>query len=178
MWARGGRIRYTDQAAFHQLRLLLGSNLLQRFAVDGNSEVPDQGPKERGVAQMTEQVQQANTTATRVISLRLPSPLDTALIRSSADAGGSASAGLDWLLRNSFGNYHLLRQLDDCPGIWDAKRDARIHPRTFEQLKVATEQLGVPISVYVRTLLYHFYVTKRLKYVRADGHYTLAGHHD
>ena len=104
--------------------------------------------------------------------------MDRALVRSSADAGGSASAGLDWLLRNSFGNCQLLRQLADCPDVLDAKRDARIQTSTFEQLKFATEQLGIPISVYFRKLLYHFYVTKRLKYVRTDSHYTLAGHHD
>jgi len=122
--------------------------------------------------------QGGNAKATRVISLRLSSAVNTALVRSAADAGRSAASGLDWLLRNSFGNCQLLRQLPDCPDVWDAKLDARIQTVTFEQLKFATEQLGVPISVYVRKLLYHFYVTKRLKYVRADGHYTLAGHHD
>jgi hypothetical protein len=127
---------------------------------------------------MNGQQQQRNVMATRVISLRLPSAVDTAFRRSAADAGRSASNGLDWLLRNSFGNCQLLRQLDDCPDVWDAKLDARIQTSTFEQLKFATEQFGIPISVYVRKLLYHFYVTKRLKYVWADGHYTLAGHHD
>jgi hypothetical protein len=127
---------------------------------------------------MSGQGEQLNATATRVISLRLPPAVDRALLRSAADSGRSASSGLDWLLLNSFGNCQLLRQLPDCPDVWDAKRDARIQTSTFEQLKFATEQLGVSISVYVRKLLYHFYVTKRLKYVREDGHYTLAGHHD
>jgi hypothetical protein len=85
---------------------------------------------------------------------------------------------LDWLLSNSFGNCQLFRQLGECPDVWDAKLDARIPTGTFEQLKIATEQLAIPISVYVRKLLYHVYVTKRLKYVKADGHYTLAGQHD
>jgi hypothetical protein len=122
--------------------------------------------------------QQRNNTTTRVISLRLPSPVERTLARSSADAGRSVSGGLDWLLLNSFGNCQLLRQMEDSPDVWDAKLDARIKTTTFEHLKFATEQLGIPISVYVRKLLYHFYVTKKLKYVRTDGHYTLAGHHD
>lgn len=114
-----------------------------------------------------------NTMATHVISLRLPSAVDTALRRSAADAGRSVSNGLDLLLRHSFGNCHLLRQLADSPDLWDAKLDARIPSSTFEQLKSAAGQLEVSASVYVRKLLYHFYVTKRLKYVGSDGHYTL-----
>lgn len=123
-------------------------------------------------------LQTGDAKATRVISVRLPSAVDTALVRSAAAVDRSPSGGLDWLLRNSFGNCQLLRQLDDCPEAWDAKLDARIQPNTFEQLKFATDQLGIPISVYVRKLLYHFYVTKRLRYVVTDGHYTLAGRHD
>jgi hypothetical protein len=127
---------------------------------------------------MSGQQPQRNAPAARVISLRLPSAVDTALARSAASVGRSASSGLDWLLGNSFGNCQLLRLLDDCPEVWDAKLDARIRTKTFEQLKSATEQLGIPISVYVRKLLYHFYMTKRLRYVATDSHYTLAGDHD
>jgi hypothetical protein len=127
---------------------------------------------------MNGQQQHRNTTVTRVISLRLPSAVDAALIRSANDAGRSSSSGLDWLVRNSFCNCQLLRKLSDCPDVWDAKLDARVPSGTFEQLKFAAGQLGVPISVYVRKLLYHVYVTKLLKYVKRDGHYTLAGHHD
>jgi hypothetical protein len=115
---------------------------------------------------------------TRVISLRLPSAVDNGRLRSAADAGRTASSALEWLLLHSFWNCQLLQHLDDCPDVWDAKLDARIRISTFNQLKSATEQLRIPISVYVRKLLYHFYVTKRLWYVQADGHYTLAGRHD
>lgn len=119
-----------------------------------------------------------STIATRVISLRLPSAVDAALVRSAVKAGLSVSGGLDWLLLNSFGNCQLLRQLADCPDAWDAKLDARIPITTFEQLKSAAGQLGVSVSVYIRKLLYHFYETKRLRYVQSDGHYTLAGRHE
>ena len=110
----------------------------------------------------------------RVISLRLPSAIHGALARSSADAGMSVSGGLDWLLRNSFGNCQLLLALTDCPDALDAKLDVRVPPCTFEQLRLATESLRIPISVYIRKLLYHFYVTKQLRYVQSDGHYTLS----
>lgn len=116
--------------------------------------------------------------ASRVISLRLPTVAVAALQRSSADAGMSLSEGLDWLLRNSFSNCQLLLPLADCLDALDAKLDVRIPPTTFEQLKSVAERLNVPVSVYTRTLLYHFFVTKSLRYVQSNGHYTLAGCHD
>ncbi len=119
-----------------------------------------------------------NPLANHVISLRLPSVAKAALARSAASAGGSVPEGLDWLLRNSFGNCQILRQLPDCPDVWDAKLDARIPTGTFQVLKSLAAQLGTSVSVYIRKLLYHFYVTKRLTYVRSNGHYTLAGRHD
>jgi hypothetical protein len=115
---------------------------------------------------------------THVISLRLPSAVDATLERSATDAGMSLSGGVDWLLRNSFGNCELLSRLDDCPDTLDGKLDVRVPPATFEQLRLISERMGIPVSVYTRKLLYHFFVTKKLKYVQQDGHYTLAGGHD
>jgi hypothetical protein len=100
------------------------------------------------------------------------------LERSAADARISVSSGVDWLLRNSFGNCQLLLPLADCPDALDAKLDVRIPPATFEQLRTASEQMGIPVSVYTRKLLYHFFITKKLRYVKQDGHYTLAGAYD
>lgn len=90
----------------------------------------------------------------------------------------SLSAGLDWLLRNSFANAHLLLGLADGPEALDTKLDVRIPSATFERLKSAANHLGMPISVYIRKLLYHYYTTGKLKYVRTQGHYTLAGCRD
>lgn len=134
-------------------------------------------PKGR-LAQMSRTEREDRTMTTHVVSLRLPSTVDSALERSAVDAGMSLSRGVDWLLRNSFGNYQLLLTLADCPDALDAKLDVRIPPATFEQLRSASEQIGIPVSVYTRKLLYHFFVTKELKYVKQDGHYTLAGSHD
>jgi len=100
------------------------------------------------------------------------------LEQSSADARISASSGVDWLLRNSFGNCQALLPLADCLDALDAKLDVRIPPSTFEQLRSASEQMGIPVSVYIRKLLYHFFITKNLKYVLQESHYTLAGCHD
>lgn len=127
---------------------------------------------------MSDQQLQRNTITSRVVSLRLPSLVNAVLARSAADAGMSVSGGLDWLLRNSFSNCQLLARMPDCPDMLDAKLDVRIPVSTGEQLKSAAGQLGIPISVYMRKLLYHFYVTKNLGYMQSNGHYTLAGRHD
>jgi hypothetical protein len=121
---------------------------------------------------------QTNAPTTRVVSLRLPSTLKTALQRSAAQAGWCVSGGVNWLLCYSFINCQLLLPLTDCPDAWDAKLDVRLPSNTFEQLKSASEQMEIPASVYTRKLLYHFFVTKKLRYVQSDGHYTLAGRHD
>jgi hypothetical protein len=114
----------------------------------------------------------------RVVSLRLPAALVEDLAQSAADAQLSVAAALEWLLRNSFGNPDLLRALEDCQERPNAKLDARITGATLDSLRVATVELRTSNPVYIRKLLYHFFVTKRLKYVRSDGHYTLAGRHD
>ena len=115
---------------------------------------------------------------THVISLRLPSAMNTALARSAAQVGLSVPDGLDWLLRYSFANCSLLGPLADCPDFLDAKLDVRIPITTSQQLKVASNQMGIPVSVYIRKLLYHFFVTQSVKYVPSDSRYTLAGRHD
>jgi len=114
----------------------------------------------------------------RVISLRLPKALIVALEKSAAQAKLSRSGGLDLLLRCSVGNGELLVRLKDSPDLWDAKLDARIPNSTFDNLRSACERLGIPVSVYIRKLLYHFYETKTLRIVGSDGHYTLAYRHD
>jgi hypothetical protein len=115
---------------------------------------------------------------TRVVSIRLPSAIVAALEQTAAHNRVSISGALAWLLRSSLGNSELLRGLQDCSEYCGAKLDARIPLTTFEPLRAATMQLGMSISVYIRKLLYHFYVTKRLKYIQSEGRYTLAYRHD
>jgi hypothetical protein len=164
----GYRFRDTNQEAIHQLWLLFCPNLLQRIAVDATAQRADQIPEERRLAQVT----------TRVISLRVPAAVSAALALSAADAGLSVSGTVDWLLSNSFSNCLLLTRLTDSLEALDAKLDVRIPLNTFEQLGSVSKQMGIPISVYTRKLFYHFFVSKKLRYVPSEGHYTLAGRHD
>jgi hypothetical protein len=115
---------------------------------------------------------------TRVVSFRLPPVLMESLARSAADAQLSATGALEWLLRNSFEHSEMLGGMEDCRDRPDAKLDARISATTVDSLRAAATQLKVSPSVYIRRLLYHFYVTKQLKYVQSNGHYTLAYRHD
>ncbi len=114
----------------------------------------------------------------RVISLRLPSKLDSVLEQASERAKLSVSGGLDLLLRCSIANAELLAKLKDSPDLWGAKLDARIPISTYGQVKSECGRLGISVSVYIRTLLYHLYVTKRLSVIESNGHYTLAYRHD
>ena len=115
---------------------------------------------------------------TRVISIRIPHSLATALEQSVVNARASVAQGVDWLVRNSLGNSWMLRGLEDCQEYCDVKVDARIPLSTLEPLKAAAGELRISLSVYVRRLLYHFYITKRLKYDTQNGRYTLAYRHD
>ena len=113
-----------------------------------------------------------------VISLRLPPVIAASLQQTATYNRVSIAEALRRLLRNSLGNFEVLRGLPDCPDRCDAKLDVRIPATTVEPLKAATTQLGVSVSAYIRKLLYHFCVTKHLKYIQSDGHYTLAYRHD
>lgn len=115
---------------------------------------------------------------TRVVSIRLPSAIVVALEQTAAHNRVSTSGALAWLVRNSLGNFELLRGLQDCAEHCGTKLDARIPLTTFEPLRTTTMQMGMSITVYIRKLLYHFYVTKRLKYIQSEGRYTLAYRHD
>ena len=121
---------------------------------------------------------QTGPMTTRVISLRLPSAVYAALQRSAVNAHMTVSGGLDWLLVHSFGNCQVVTSLNDCAEVLDAKLDVRVSATTFEQLKAVIGPLNIPVSVYTRKLLYHFFVTKKLRYVQSNGRYTLAGCHD
>jgi hypothetical protein len=116
--------------------------------------------------------------ATKIISVRFSASVDAELRTSAVCAHLSVSGALEWLLRNSIGNFELLRGLPDCTEPRPSKVDARIADHSLEQLRLASQRLGISISVYARRLLYHFYVTKRLFYVKSDGRYTLAVRHD
>jgi hypothetical protein len=115
---------------------------------------------------------------TRTISFRVPWTAASLLEQSAARANVSVARAVDWLLRNSVSNFQLLRDLADWPDICDVKVDARIPVTTLQSSRSVSAQLGISLSVYIRTLMYHFYITKNLRYVESDGHYTLAYRHD
>jgi len=115
---------------------------------------------------------------TAVVSLRLPSAVVADLEAIANYNRVSVGVALDWFLSTSFSNSEALRGLQDCQDHCDRKVDARIAITTLQPLRAATVDLGISITVYIRKLLYHSFVTKRLRYLQSEGRYTLAYHHD
>jgi hypothetical protein len=114
----------------------------------------------------------------RILSFRLPGFLANLLRASAANSRRSVPQAMDWLLCNSISNSQILRGFADCPEQLTSKLDIRIPIRTFEELRMASRTLGISVSVYTRTLLYHFYVTKWVFYMKSGDRYTLAVRHD
>jgi hypothetical protein len=110
----------------------------------------------------------------RSMSVRVPEVLVRMVRESAKNARLSVSKTLDWLVRNSLSNTQALDGLADCPEELTSKLDIRIPVQTFEQLRAASQTFRISISVYTRVLLYHFYVTKRVFYVKSGDRYTLA----
>jgi hypothetical protein len=110
----------------------------------------------------------------RVISVRLPEALVRIVRESAKNAHLTVSKTVDWLVRNSFSNPQALSGLTDCPEELTSKLDVRIPIQTFEQLRTTSLTFRISISFYTRVLLYNFYVTKRVIYVKSGDRYTLA----
>jgi len=115
---------------------------------------------------------------TQVISVRLPPSLAPAVAAGAENGQMPISEALDLLLPCSFDGSEIFLSLEDCPGLWTSKVDVRLPVPTVDSLKFVCHQLGIPLSVYVRKLLYHFYLSKKIWVVEKDGHYKLAGGHD
>ncbi|HWX94052.1 MAG TPA: hypothetical protein VNY29_15600 [Terriglobales bacterium] len=115
---------------------------------------------------------------TSVVSLRLPSTVVADLEAIASYNRVSVGVALDWFLGTSLANSEALRGLQDCQDHCNRKLDARIPITTLEPLRAATTNLGISIAVYIRKLLYHSFVTKKLRYVQSQGDYTLANRHD
>src|SRR5262249_11201059 len=110
--------------------------------------------------------------------LRLPTVVHAALVGAATNARCTVADGLDALLCNSFCQCQVVARLRDCTESLDTKLDARLPIATVKRQRFTSEDLRTASSVYIRKLLYHFYITKNVKYVLIDGHYTLAGRHD
>ena len=114
----------------------------------------------------------------RVVSVRLPLEVVEGLEGIAALNRVSVAVIVDLFLVASLSNSELLRGLQDCQQQCDKKLDARIPVATLEPVRTAATRLGVSVAVYTRTLLYHSFITKKLRYAQSQGNYTLAYRHD
>lgn len=109
---------------------------------------------------------------TTVISTRVPSAL-MQFIRANADRSRMQTPQIvRTILEYSLCGRYEFRGLADAPEFLGAKLDIRMPDELVSNLRVRCARLQIPVSVYVRTILYSYYA-KRLVFVERNGEYTL-----
>ena len=115
---------------------------------------------------------------TRIVSFRLPRSLAEVARADANRVGMYFSQALDFLVSSSLGIATILRGLEDSPEPFNCKIDVRLPEQTFEGLRAAALQAGIPIGVYIRVLFYNFYVSKKVWLEKAGDHYKLVARDD
>jgi len=115
---------------------------------------------------------------TNVISVRVSTPVRAALLAHAEQLRRSPADILRALISYSFERVDSLAALADCPDSLDDKFDARIPLELAEKWRSACQAHHLRPSRVVRKLLFHFYVTKKVKVIEEKGHYNLAISHD
>ena len=116
---------------------------------------------------------------TKVISVRVPGAVRVALFAHAKQLRRSPADVLRILISYSLERLEGLAPLADCPDSLDDKFDARIPLELAEKLKTNCRAHRLSSSRFVRKLLFHFYVTKKVKFIEEEkGHYNLAVCHD
>ncbi len=115
---------------------------------------------------------------TKVISVRVPGAVRAALFAHAAQLGHSPATVLRLFLSYSLQHVDALASLPNCPDTLDGKLDARIPLELAEKLGSACQAHCLSASRVVRKLLFHFYMTKKVKFIKEEGYYNLAVCHD
>jgi len=114
---------------------------------------------------------------TKVVSIRMPGALERVIRNHAAQSKMPASDIVRLILMHAPDGQFNFSALPDFQQFLDAKFDVRLPEEIVAKLRVAAEQLGVPISVYSRVILYAYY-KRRLVLVDLGERYTLAENHD
>lgn len=115
---------------------------------------------------------------TKVISVRVPAAVRAALLAHAAQLRRSPADVLQVLISYSLEQVDGLASLADCPDLLDDKFDARIPLELAEKWRTSCQAHRRSPSRVVRKLLFHLYVTKKVKFMGEKGHYNLAVCHD
>jgi predicted DNA-binding protein len=114
---------------------------------------------------------------TVVVSIRVPPALERHIRANANRSRMQASQIVRLILEHSLCGHYNFGGLRDAQEFFDAKLDIRLADELVSKLRAESKRLQVPVSVYVRTILYAYY-TKRLVFVEREGQYTLEENHD
>jgi len=114
---------------------------------------------------------------TKVVSVRMSEMLVREVRFSAEERHTSVTAFIEWVLTLVLQSGIDVSALPDARGLLDSKLDFRLSKEMLGQLRPICKQSRVPLSVYVRTILYAGY-TSKLVIKQAGSGYTLEANHD
>lgn len=114
---------------------------------------------------------------TKVVSIRMSPALERSIRGNAAWARMPASNVVRLILMHAPGGQYNFAALPDVQEYLDAKFDVRLPEDLVSNLRIESERLGIPVSVYSRIILNAYYM-KRLVFLEIGDHYTLAENHD
>jgi len=114
---------------------------------------------------------------TKIVSIRMPEVLAREVREDAEQRQVSVSAFVTWILDIALQAGLDLSTLPDARERLDGKIDCRLPAEIVSRLRPVCRQFNVPLSVYIRTLMYAGH-TQRLTLEKAMCGYTLVANHD
>ena len=114
----------------------------------------------------------------RLVWIRLPQSTYATFVEGVSRAGLGRSEAVELLLNHCGPGAGIMLRLGDTAEMLDSKLGVRLPSDCLATLEAVCTEKKVPISVYIRKLIYHFLVTKKVWFLKEEGHYTLAIRHD
>ncbi len=114
---------------------------------------------------------------TRVTSIRVPVVLAVEIRAAARSWQTSVSALLAWILNIALADRLDLSGLPDAREPLDDKLDVRLSEELVRRIEPVCKGLKIPLSVYIRTILYGGY-TGQVTLKQAGGRYTLVANHE
>jgi hypothetical protein len=114
---------------------------------------------------------------TSVVSIRVPVALERAVRGNAAHSNMPISEIARLILEHALCGTFNFALLSDTKQFLDTKLDFRFTDALISKLRLESQRLALPFSVYIRIILYAYY-SKRLVFVDRDGRYTLEQNHD
>lgn len=114
----------------------------------------------------------------KLVWFRLPLSAYTTFIQEAARARMGHSETVGRLLACCGAGAALVLDLEDTQELLSHKLGVRLPLGCLASLEAVCNRKQLPVSVYIRKLIFHFLVKKTISYVKKEGRYTLAYRHD